>query len=386
MFIDYEEDVMKSLALFFTFNIGLDTWVKSGLLDREKLIYEKYIKEKLFHKIYWFTYGINDQKYKDRLIDGIEIISMSRIFNFKMGRLLYSFLMPFLYGNIFKQVDILKTNQMSGSWSAVLCKIFYHKPLIVRTGWTWSIFKEKEIKNRISLNYFIISLIEKIAYKFCNVAEVTSDFQIKYLIKKYKIKKEKFYLIPNYIDLNIFKNKIEFKVRKKEFVFVGRLEPQKNLDNLIRAVALVNIKLDIYGDGSLIDNLKRLAIELNTNVLFKGIVLNKELPGIYNQYKYFILSSFYEGTPKVLLEAMACGLICIGTDVDGINEILEDGINGFLAKGTSYQEIADTIKKALLTNNKKIIKKCREKIKQNFSLQYIFEIEKNLFNKLQNEK
>ena len=49
------------LSLFFTRNVSLESWVKQGLFDREKLIYEEHLNQGNFKKIYWFTYGSNDK-------------------------------------------------------------------------------------------------------------------------------------------------------------------------------------------------------------------------------------------------------------------------------------------------------------------------------------
>src|SRR3972149_402807 len=69
------------------------------------------------------------------------------------------------------------------------------------------------------------------------------------------------------------------------------------------------------------------------SVRFMGSISNEELPPVLNRYRFFALPSVREGMPKALIEAMACGLVCIGTDVEGINEIIRDGENGFLAGG-----------------------------------------------------
>ena len=59
--------------------------------------------------------------------------------------------------------------------------------------------------------------------------------------------------------------------------------------------------------------------------------------------------------PKTLLEAMACGCICIGTDVPGINEIIRDGDNGILAKNLTSESISKALKRAVNINDKKIL-------------------------------
>ncbi|RKY19944.1 MAG: glycosyltransferase family 1 protein, partial [Planctomycetota bacterium] len=124
------------------------------------------------------------------------------------------------------------------------------------------------------------------------------------------------------------------------------------------------------------------AKKLNAKVNFMGVVPNNELPSIFNRYRYYILPSFYEGMPKSLLEAMACGLVCIGTDVAGINDVIEDGVNGYLAKGTDAQALAEVINKAVRLPSDIITAEGIRKIRNNFSLEAVVEQEKEIIMKL----
>ncbi|MBN1899493.1 MAG: glycosyltransferase family 4 protein [Spirochaetes bacterium] len=339
---------MKQLALFFTFNMSVEKWKRSGLLDREKIIYEEHIKRDHLDRIYWFTYGTRDKKYSARLPEEIEIIHMPKIFNFALGRLIYSFLMPFLYPGILKQC-VLKTNQMSGSWTAIIARMLYKRPLILRTGWTWSLFTREKNRKWYS---FLIRILERLAYYKCDVAAVTSNFQKDHIIHAYKINKKKIEVIPNYIDLDIFKKRKEIHARKNVLLFIGRLEKQKNLFNLIYAVSKVKFPLVIYGKGSLKKELVDIAKSSKALVFFRESIPNDKLPEIYNQYKYFILPSFYEGMPKVLIEAMACGCVCIGCNVQGVREIIKNRYNGFLMENTRREAIYKGLKTVMGTSQK----------------------------------
>jgi glycosyltransferase involved in cell wall biosynthesis len=79
-------------------------------------------------------------------------------------------------------------------------------------------------------------------------------------------------------------------------------------------------------------------------VNFLGNIPNHELPDFLNPHELFILPSFYENMPKTLLEAMACGLPVIGTNVKGINEVIKHGKNGILCSTN-----ANSIREAILT-------------------------------------
>ena len=369
------------LALFFTRNISLEQWVKTGLFGREKLIYEEHLSNNNLQKVYWFTYGKNDQelavqlKADGRLDSRITIIQMPRIFQSSTGCLIYSFIMPLIQGRILKNIDLFKTNQTDGSWAAVIASRLFQKPLIVRTGYTWSLLREKQKLQNCKTR--IIKLIERFAFKHASLITVTSQSQLTYIRKKYSISDKKVKLIPNYIDINIFKPNDSLKKHPDRIVFVGRLDKEKNLFNLINAITQTELTLDVYGQGELSDKLKEEAAKRNAHVNFLGTLPNHELPRILNGYNFFILPSKYEAMPKSLIEAMACGLVCIGANTEGIEEIIDDRVNGYLAEGTDKDSLARTILNATSNVNKSITSAAVKKIQNSFSLQAVAQKEIN---------
>ncbi len=116
--------------------------------------------------------------------------------------------------------------------------------------------------------------------------------------------------------------------RPRSIVFVGRLVAQKNVESLIDAMQGFDSELTIVGDGPLRADLERRAAGLR--VTFAGVVPNENLPGLLNRHELFVLPSRYEGMPKVLLEAMACGLACVATDIPGNRDLIVDGESGLL--------------------------------------------------------
>lgn len=142
--------------------------------------------------------------------------------------------------------------------------------------------------------------------------------------------------------------------REKRIVAVGRIDANKNHEMIIRAFAEIahsypDFELTIYGEGELRRFLTGLAGEL-------GLENRIHLPGsvsdvaeaIYRA-SVFVLSSYSEGMPNTLIEAMALGLPAIATDCPcgGPRELIRDGFNGFLIQPGSRQELADTLRKLL---------------------------------------
>jgi glycosyltransferase involved in cell wall biosynthesis len=363
-----------SLVLFFTKGVCLNQWQKSGLLYREKLLYEKMLNEKAISECYFVTYGSKDYqiieklKIKNEIHESIHILHMPFVFKYWIGQWVYSIICVLIHYKAFKQASLFKTNQMNGAWAAVLAKIILRKPLYLRCGYLLSQL-EKAVNPDKKIKNYIIKFIESISYKYADIISVSSKHNYEYLAEFYPRIKEKIKVMPTYVNTSSFKPK-NIEKFKDRILVIGRLSKEKNMDNLIRAVKGLNIVLDVYGDGDCKENLVELSNSEDVTVNFFERVPNNSLPEIINQYKYYVLCSLSEGTPKTLLECMACGLICIGTDVTGINEIIKDKYNGFLAKTVSAEDIRFAIIEAMTYSNKKAISESAIKtIKSNYSLE-----------------
>lgn len=140
---------------------------------------------------------------------------------------------------------------------------------------------------------------------------------------------------------------------------VGKLEPQKDFPNLIRAFAKVRqlkqARLVILGWGPDRPQLEALVKEL-------GVETDVDFPGyVQNPYAYmartsvFVLSSAWEGLPTVLIEAMALGMPVVSTDCEsGPSEILADGKYGYLTPVGDSEALADAILQVLSGNSKPV--------------------------------
>ena len=140
--------------------------------------------------------------------------------------------------------------------------------------------------------------------------------------------------IGNGFDNTIFKLP-ETEKRKKIILTVGNLRWQKDHHTLIKAFSIFakqnpDYKLIIIGDGDLKEELKELAFSQGVSKLidFKGSLPPLEVAKFMQQSDFFILSSISEGSPKVILEAMSCGLPILSTSVGDIpNLVKESGMS-----------------------------------------------------------
>lgn len=143
------------------------------------------------------------------------------------------------------------------------------------------------------------------------------------------------HVIPDGIDLDRFPPKAYPCRERVQILGVGRLVPRKGFDVLIRAVAmlpsLLPFEVVLVGDGPERETLESLARSLGVaeRVQFVGSVPYNALPARYAEADIYVLSSHAEGMPLVVLEAMATGLPIVATDVQGIRELVADGVNGW---------------------------------------------------------
>jgi glycosyltransferase involved in cell wall biosynthesis len=135
----------------------------------------------------------------------------------------------------------------------------------------------------------------------------------------------------------------------------GRLAPVKGQHILLDAVAgLVererkNIELHIAGDGPDRKGLEEHASKLGIQdkVVFEGFVNQDQLRELYQKSDVFVLPSFAEGLPVVLMEAMALGVPCVSTWVNGVPELIRDGIDGYTVAPGDSAALADAIERLM---------------------------------------
>ena len=155
--------------------------------------------------------------------------------------------------------------------------------------------------------------------------------------------------IPNMIDLSRFKPSGP-KLHSDKIIIgsVGRLSKQKGYEYLITAASKIravheDVEFEIHGDGPERRRLEEMAKELHAPVRFFPNSKHEDMPLVYHNFDIFILSSLWEGTPNTLIEAMACGLPCIATDVDGSHELITDKVDGVLIQPKSSEHIVQAI-------------------------------------------
>ena len=335
----------KSLCLCFTFGVSLTSWEKQGILSRETKPYLDLANDHGY-EICFLTYGSSEDIVIAKKIHPIKVIPIFKNTskpNNKFFELLKSIYYLLKHREKFANYSLLKSNQNLGAWACLILSRVHKKPFLNRAGYEALFFALKK-KDSI-LKCILIYVGQLISYRSADLNLVATDDDANFCYKWYRIKDpSKIEIQPNWVDFQHFKYEqvTEDTKRNLRFLIVARFEPQKNLINTFQALVGLEIELTVVGSGKLEQELKLLSSTLGLNAKFLGNVPYHKLVHLYTQHDVFLLTSYYEGNPKVLIEAMACGMTCIGSNAHGIRSIINEAKNGYLT-GTSPSEIRNTV-------------------------------------------
>ena len=137
------------------------------------------------------------------------------------------------------------------------------------------------------------------------------------------------------VDRKACRERYGLNPNRKIFLFVGRIDEEKRLDVILRALHRLDrddIQFCVAGHGAALDKLKKLAqeLELGGHVHFTGFVPNEDLPSLINSCDIFVMPSEAELLSIASLEAMACGLPMLAANAVALPELVTDSVNGSL--------------------------------------------------------
>jgi len=167
---------------------------------------------------------------------------------------------------------------------------------------------------------------------------------------------------------------------------VCRLVPAKGLDTLLKACAILkqrghNYVLHIIGDGPSRTELEQMAQQLDIyeDTIFYGYTLHPE--EFMPFFDIFVLPSRAEAFGSVFAEAALCWLALVGTNVGGIAEQIEDGVNGLLVPPDQEQLLADALEKVINDPSYRyeLARTGWEKAKNQYSLTHVVNELKRLY-------
>jgi glycosyltransferase involved in cell wall biosynthesis len=204
----------------------------------------------------------------------------------------------------------------------------------------------------------IYNIIERFCLKRTDRLIAVDEGTKKYYSNRYPGLKERIVTIPVGIDPEIFKpkdkkrmrNNYGFKQDEIIILYVGRFSIEKGLDILIKGFREVNYmnpesRLVLLGEGLQSDDLKDVIRDQNIhNITFMAPVKHEIIPEIMSCADIFALTSSFEGMPTVVLEAMACGIPVVATEVGDVKKVVLEGKTGYIIQ----RREPEYIKKAIL--------------------------------------
>jgi len=256
-----------------------------------------------------------------------------------------------------------------------ILRLFRKKPTLLLSGSTTYVGK---IKNDPFTKFLL--LLSSITYTLSFKIIVYSPN----LIKEWNLKKYKNKILVahrHFLDFNKFKMYKPSEKRENIIGYIGRLGEEKGVLNFVEAIPEIlkekgDIKFLIGGDGQLRDKIEKYirAENLSDKVKLVGWIPHDKLPDYLNELKLFVLPSYTEGLPNIMLEAMACGTPVLATPVGAIPDIINDGKTGFIMENNSPECIARNVIRALDDPSfNKIAEKALRKVRKKFTFEYVVE-------------
>ncbi|MBW7884691.1 MAG: glycosyltransferase [Caldilineaceae bacterium] len=165
-----------------------------------------------------------------------------------------------------------------------------------------------------------------------------------------------FYPRPN-LDPQIMRRRYRLSLDRAVLLYVGRVDREKGLDDLVEAAALLDkepVQFAIAGKGMYRETLMDLVARrgLSARIVFPGYVSSEDLPLLLNSIDAFIMPSAAELQSIATLEAMSCGKPALVANARALPELVEHGVNGYLFSPYNPASIAGTVQLFLSKRNR----------------------------------
>jgi glycosyltransferase involved in cell wall biosynthesis len=231
--------------------------------------------------------------------------------------------------------------------------------------------------------YFMVekSLIPRMEKVF-----VVSSMGLEFYKKRFPFMADRLHFMPTFVDnrrfypwqsgrekmdrLSDLKNQYGFLEEDRIILSVGRLEGAKNplllIDSFYALTKYdINVRLLVVGTGSLErDVIKRVKkYNLQEKVKFLGVISSDDLIRLMKTSDVFLLTSAFEGMPISVLEALACGLPVVSTDVGEVNKVVKDGFSGKIISSHIKSDIAEAVFKVLKDKKRFKAENCVDSIR-----------------------
>ncbi len=336
------------LTVFAGHETTLRSWDEAGLLERELKPYHRLQSKDI--KISFVTYGGPGELQYSKRMPGIEILCN----RFGLPKKIYLRRVHQAHGLALLRSHILKAHSTTALISALRAHWAWQTPFIARLSFNWSESARIKQPGNTLLAKRVDELERTAGARASHIIAATQEIADA-LTAKEPAAASKLTLIPNYVDEQLFRNIQGEKLY--DLVFVGRFNRHKNLAALLQAVDRLGLSIAMIGgvsthvrenrdDRSYFAEIKARFGDLNGRIHWLGRIKNEELPVYINRARAFVLCSLIEGHPRALIEAMACGMPIIASNVFGISNVIEHEETGYLCE-TDAASIASAIESVL---------------------------------------
>lgn len=235
------------------------------------------------------------------------------------------------------------------------------------------------LKYRCSQGSFLKSFLQyrlftKTKFKLNQLVDLVDTYIVLSSFAKNKLEQtgvpaEKIVVKPNFITTD---NITELHTKKERAVFIGRLSFEKGLLNLIEDWSSINYPLYIIGTGPLENKARKLS-ESNKNIVFLGNMENRKVKEFLAESSFLVFpSTWYEGMPITILEALNAGIPVIATHLGPRKEMIKNGINGFLYENGNSKDFKEKVN--MLIENNELREKMGNAAKGEYLIKYTPEI------------
>ena len=224
----------------------------------------------------------------------------------------------------------------------------------------------------------------KIVVKHASVVTTVTENLAK-AMQSHGLKNPNYMVLPNVVDTNLFQIKPHENATPKIIHISCFEDKSKNISGLLESLKILRDKGIAYqavlvGDGMDYEAMKQKAtfLHLNDNVTFTGMLQGQELVDVLASGDFLVLSSNYENMPVVILEAFACGLPVVSTNVGGISEIVNEN-NGLLVPPHDAEKLANAMQKMLESYQNYDANTLRDSIIKKFSNEAVGKLLNSLY-------
>ena len=340
---DQHAPIADALVVTLCASVGLETWASCGILEREWSLYRR-LSARYSQIVLVTEGGPADIEIADSLPSDCPVAVIAN--EKRLERPAFAATVPQRVRDLVAQAQtvVIKTDQMWGGELAVSIATDLREEgkrvgLVARGGYPWSRFVAWE-QGQASAFAAEAAAAEG---ELCRAADVVVGTTVRMLDDlqwRYSLDAERVMCVPNFLpddarpDGSIARD-------PGTILFAGRLAPQKRVDRLIDAVAMVpsltrgatdEIRLTIIGDGPLDTGLRAQAADRGIEVEFLPRCPQAELLDRMRRCAVYAQVSAYEGHPKTVLEALACGTPVVVGSAWGLSDVVTAGVTGLVTR------------------------------------------------------